>query len=550
MTKTPVTKPNRGYKGNVFLRDIRDKIVLTDDNIEEIKKCKASFEYFIETYVKIINLDKGEINFALYKYQRKFLRTIHRNRKIISVQPRQSGKTQVVVGYLLWFSLFNSTKNVAIVANKLAAAREILERYQFAYERLPLWMQSPIKTWNKGSLALYNDSKVFTAATTKSGIRGKSCVTGDTNVCIENVGDFFYININDLNNNIINMAQDDTMADVIYTVYKTTNKTNSRFYVGYHMIRSDFILSDITTSGSCYRDGYLGSGKLIKQAIKAYGADNFSQEILGKFATKKEAEDLEAAIVTQDFTLSEENYNIALGGNVRVLIGVNNGYYGKTHSKETLDKIQITRAKNNLPSFQYTAVNNITGDIYKGNGQILSALNFIPNEITRVEDQRRQFIDKNCYEGIITINSNSHHEGAVKRHQERLDMESNKSAVSQKMAKACSERFKGTKQSAETIKMRTEGKAKWEKENPELHMERMLKINKNPEKIRKTAEKNTGSKRTPEQCKNISESLKGISSSNKGKIWIHNVETDQRTYINKDQPIPENWSIGIGKKKK
>jgi len=35
------------------------------------------------------------------------------------------------------------------------------------------------------------------------------------------------------------------------------------------------------------------------------------------------------------------------------------------------------------------------------------------------------------------------------------------------------------------------------------------KINKNPEKIEKTRQKHIGSKRTPEQCKNISESLIG-----------------------------------------
>lgn len=170
-----IKKDNKGYKGNPFLRSIKDIIELTPDNIAEMKKCKADFEYFITTYVKIISLDKGEMTFSLYKFQRKFLRTVHRNRKVISMQPRQSGKTQTIVAYLLWFSLFNSTKNIAIVANKLAAAREIMERYQFAYERLPLWLQSPVKVWNKGSLELYNGSKVFTAATTKSGIRGKSC---------------------------------------------------------------------------------------------------------------------------------------------------------------------------------------------------------------------------------------------------------------------------------------------------------------------------------------------------------------------------------------
>jgi len=37
----------------------------------------------------------------------------------------------------------------------------------------------------------------------------------------------------------------------------------------------------------------------------------------------------------------------------------------------------------------------------------------------------------------------------------------------------------------------------------------MQEVNRNPEKIRKTAEKHTGMKRSEETCKNISESLKG-----------------------------------------
>jgi hypothetical protein len=167
-------KRRRGFRGNEFLRDVRDEITLSDDQINELKKCKADFEYFINNYVYIISLDDGEVLFKLFKYQKRFIRAIHRNRNVISMQSRQMGKTQVVAGYLLWFILFHKTKNVAIVANKAAAAREILSRIQFAYERLPLWMQQPVKIWNKGSIELGNGSTMFTAATSKSGIRGKS----------------------------------------------------------------------------------------------------------------------------------------------------------------------------------------------------------------------------------------------------------------------------------------------------------------------------------------------------------------------------------------
>jgi hypothetical protein len=37
-----------------------------------------------------------------------------------------------------------------------------------------MWMQQGVRTWNKGNVELENGSKVFTAATTASGIRGKS----------------------------------------------------------------------------------------------------------------------------------------------------------------------------------------------------------------------------------------------------------------------------------------------------------------------------------------------------------------------------------------
>lgn len=82
--------------------------------------------------------------------------------------------SQVVAAYILWYTLFNNNKTVAILGNKSDAAMEILSRYQLMYENLPIWMQQGIKTWNKGDVDLENGSSVFTAATSSAGIRGKS----------------------------------------------------------------------------------------------------------------------------------------------------------------------------------------------------------------------------------------------------------------------------------------------------------------------------------------------------------------------------------------
>ena len=99
---------------------------------------------------------------------------IHENRFVIAKMPRQSGKSTTVVAYLLHFILFNPTVNVAILANKLATARELLGRLKLAYEYLPKWLQQGIVEWNKGNIVLENGSKVLASATSSSAVRGGS----------------------------------------------------------------------------------------------------------------------------------------------------------------------------------------------------------------------------------------------------------------------------------------------------------------------------------------------------------------------------------------
>ena len=162
------------YNANPNLKAIGVPVEFTPEQVQEYIKCKTDYIYFIETYCQIVTLDKGLQPFKLYDCQKRKLNIIHENRKVILMEGRQQGKTTTSAAYILWYTIFQDAKNVAILANKATAAREVLARYQTMYEGLPIWLQQGVKSWNKGDIELENGSKVFTSATSTSGIRGKS----------------------------------------------------------------------------------------------------------------------------------------------------------------------------------------------------------------------------------------------------------------------------------------------------------------------------------------------------------------------------------------
>ena len=183
------------YLGNPLLKAAGVSVPFTKENIEEYLKCSEDYIYFIEKYCKIVTLDYGLQPFILYDCQKEKLNIIHNNRKVILMEPRQQGKTTTSAAYILWYTLFQGSKTVAILANKATAAREVLSRYQLMYEHLPQWLQQGVKTWNKGDIALENGSIVFTAATSRQGIRGKSVnllYVDETAIIPNNIAEEFF----------------------------------------------------------------------------------------------------------------------------------------------------------------------------------------------------------------------------------------------------------------------------------------------------------------------------------------------------------------------
>ena len=169
-----VTSSKDSYRDNPLLKKVGIQHPYTQEQVEEYAKCATDPVYFAMNYIKIVNVDEGLIPFKMWDFQKEMIKIYHENRFSITKCPRQVGKTTTSVAYLLWSTIFTDSQSVAVLANKGSLARDILAKYQLAYENLPMWLQQGVVTWNKGNVELENGSKIIAASTSSSAIRGGS----------------------------------------------------------------------------------------------------------------------------------------------------------------------------------------------------------------------------------------------------------------------------------------------------------------------------------------------------------------------------------------
>lgn len=82
-------------------------------------------------------------------------------------------------------------------------------------------------------------------------------------------------------------------------IYCTTNKITGKFYIGKEV---------------GYKNHYLGSGKLLKQAVSKYGKENFIKETLEHCNTIEQLNVREIYWINKLNALSNQGYNMASGG--------------------------------------------------------------------------------------------------------------------------------------------------------------------------------------------------------------------------------------------
>ena len=85
-------------------------------------------------------------------------------------------------------------------------------------------------------------------------------------------------------------------------VYETTNLVNGKKYIGVSVTKTN-------------SDNYLGSGVLLKRAIKKYGVDNFIKVILKVFDSEQDARNYEKQLIENLDAINNKNYyNLVAGG--------------------------------------------------------------------------------------------------------------------------------------------------------------------------------------------------------------------------------------------
>lgn len=516
-----------GYGGNPHLPFKNTAYNYTAEQAIELARCMEDPVYFAETYFKIVSVDDGLIPFKLYDFQREAANLYLKSRKMMLATSRQIGKTSIATVIVLHYALFNAHKTIFLLANKADTALEILSRIQLAYEYLPRWLKAGIVEWNKSTVHFDNGTSIAARSSSSDSIRGQSCVTADTRVCVEVENAYYYTEVENVLNKstFVNIRNNNMENSKVFTVYKTTNLENGKEYIGFHSVPNEsFILDEFSINGSLFKDGYLGSGKLIKKAIEKYGPENFTQELLLVTNSKDEAESYEKFLVNESYVGENTNYNLSVGGNICILHGEANGFFGKTHDKHTLDKIQKSRNAT-YKDKPWSAV-KLTN---KDNIEFLSfddVYNFY--NLQHLHDKNKRYtLYKMVVDATLKFNSNILQAQAedIFKSLSYYDESVGKNIL----ADLASKRFKGVPKSKASNEKRGKSISKWIESNPEAHKRRMDKINKNPEKIKKTADKHRGMKRTKKAKSNMS-----IAQKNKA-TWYLDTTLNEMVCIKKSE---------------
>jgi hypothetical protein len=160
----------------------------------EILKCGKDPVYFLNTYARISDTQKGPIPFRTYDFQNEVLKDMKDFRFNVVLKARQLGLSTIVAGYIAWLMLFHRDKNVLILATKLLSASNLVKKVKYIIKSLPEWLMiADVKIDNRNSFELTNGSQIKASATSGDAGRSEalSLLVLDEAAFIENMKDLW-----------------------------------------------------------------------------------------------------------------------------------------------------------------------------------------------------------------------------------------------------------------------------------------------------------------------------------------------------------------------
>jgi hypothetical protein len=139
---------------------------------EEYLKCAKSATYFMKKYCMIQHPTKGKIPFHLYPYQEDTLQDFQVSDRMIILKSRQLGISTLIAGYALWMILFQSDKNVLVVAIDQNTSKNLVTKVRVMFDNLPSWLKMRAVESNRLSMRLANGSQI--KAVSSTGTSGRS----------------------------------------------------------------------------------------------------------------------------------------------------------------------------------------------------------------------------------------------------------------------------------------------------------------------------------------------------------------------------------------
>lgn len=157
------------HKGNIKVKDGGIDEEFTQWELEEYIRCKNDVVYFIENYI-VIEGEVGAEFFKLYDYQVRSINDILKNPFVIVLAPRRAGKSVCILGFILWFSLFNSSKISYVLSKTHNDSKKLMKKLKDMYESLPFFLQPGVKHYGIEEIEFSTKTKILTSSS--KGVRG------------------------------------------------------------------------------------------------------------------------------------------------------------------------------------------------------------------------------------------------------------------------------------------------------------------------------------------------------------------------------------------